>query len=290
MLAYDLFCGGGGVGLALKRCGLTPIGFDNDEVAIRIYRQAAGEAILADVRTLCPKTLRGALLIWASPPCPPWSEAVRFRGARWGLQHPDGDLLFLAAELIRDAHPAVGIVENVGGIPDAPVGRVVEILEGAGYVVTVLRQNARAWVPQNRDHVFIIAASGWVPAPGSSRAPRFATIEDGRGAHPVSLSELRRAMGKDIYRTPIVGPDDILPTVTTRPYSERQSCFVMTRPGYLRYPTFVEAARAQGFPDDHPVHELHAESPTKAWRIVGNAVPIPLAEAVIRSALSRLAA
>lgn len=36
----DLFCGGGGSGLAMARLGLEPLGVDRDESALEIYRQA----------------------------------------------------------------------------------------------------------------------------------------------------------------------------------------------------------------------------------------------------------
>jgi site-specific DNA-cytosine methylase len=55
--------------------------------------------------------------------------------------------------------------------------------------------------------------------------------------------------------------------------------------GRYRFPTFKEAARAQGFPDDHPLHRLAAETSTVAWRLLGDAVPVPMAEALGRAVL-----
>ena len=282
--ALDLFCGAGGVGLALRRSGYRVVGIDNDPDAVEIYRSTCGEAICADIRTLNPDFGRPDLL-WASPPCQPWSEVRRQLGLPWGFDHRDGDLLMTAVEWITALQPLCGVIENVGGIPDVSLSTPIERLEQAGYTVTVFYLNARFWVPQDRDHVFIIAAPHPVPVPSAPpRRHLFADIMDGHNAELVQIQHLRYAIAtKRAFSTPVIGPNDVLPTVSTRPYSARWTCFVMEKPGHLRFPTFIEAARAQGFPDDHPLHDLAHASVGVAWRLLGNAVPVPLAAAVIKS-------
>ena len=287
MYALDLFCGAGGVGLALRESGYLVTGIDHDPDAVEIYRAAVGDAICADVRAMSPADFDSPDLLWASPPCPPWSEARRQLGLPWGLEHQDGDLLIVATEWILALRPPCGIIENVGGIPDAALAMLTDRLEQAGYTLTVLRLNARFWLPQNRDHVFLVAASHPIPIPvAPPKKHRFADIMDGHNAEPVQIQHLRYAIGKRAFSTPVIGADDILPTVSTRPFSARWTCFVMDSPGYIRFPTFREAARAQGFPDDHPLHVLAKEKPAVAWRLLGNAVPVPLAAAVIRAVQS----
>lgn len=283
MRAIDLFCGAGGSGLALRQAGYQVLGIDVDADAIAVYRAAAGDGIVADVRDLDPNAF-SADLLWASPPCPPWSEARRAQGRLFGFDHPDGSLLLEPLRWAQAVRPRWLVIENVDGLPDWACAEVVRRLDTAFPAVSTLRLDASGWVAQRRGHVFFVAGPRHVPVPAPLPSPpRFRDIADGHGARPVGIRELRYALSKRAFRVPVVGPDDCLPTVTVRPFSDRWTCFVMDEPGRIRFPTFIEAARAQGFPDDHPIHDLHRRNPGAAWRVLGNAVPVPLARAVLQS-------
>jgi site-specific DNA-cytosine methylase len=198
----------------------------------------------------------------------------------WGFETPEGQLLLEPLRWAQALNPHWVVVENVDGLPDEMLVPLVEGLQALYPHVSVLRLNARDWLPQNRGHVFVVGGPGPGPAPVGTGGKRFAEIADGRGAEPVQVNHLRYALRKR-YAVPVVTLDDVLPTVATRPYSQRWTAFVMTEPGCLRFPTFLEAARAQGFPDDHPLHELHQRHPAIAWRLLGNAVPVALAQALL---------
>ncbi len=280
----DLFCGGGGSGLAMARLGLEPLGVDRDESALEIYRHV-GTTVQGDVAHLDPLAVWGGnpppWLIWASPPCQPWSEGRRNRGLLWGFETTSGKLLLEPLRWSEALKPRWVVVENVDGLPDEQIAPLADALARQFAFVSVLRLNARDWLPQNRGHVFVIGGPAPVAEPAGPGGKRFADILDGHDAEPVNANHLRYALRKR-FSVPVVTPDDVLPTVTTRPYSQRWTAFVMTEPGVLRFPTFLEAARAQGFPDDHPIHDLYQRHPQIAWRLLGNAVPVPLAEAVLR--------
>lgn len=186
-------------------------------------------------------------------------------------------------EILR---PVWVIVENVGALPDEVAQSLAGDLREYGYTVRILRINARAWVPQNRDHCFIVAGPRPLPDPTPPiLAPRFADIRDGQGAIPVPPRAVRHWVRRK-WSVPIVEDDDALPTVTTRAFSTRWTCAVYDGDGRYRFPTFREAMRAQGFPDDHPLYQVHAEAPTTAWMLLGNAVPVPVAEALGRAILT----
>lgn len=282
--ALDLFSGAGGAGLALRQAGYEVAGVDSDLAAVEVYRQAVGDCILADVRALDPATFGPVDLLWASPPCPPWSEAVRARGGVWGFEHPDGALLLEPLRWAEALRPRWTIIENVDGLPEDVIA---DLVGGIGKIfpkVTVLRLDASGFVPQKRGHVFIVGGPRQVPPPTPVLpTPRFGDIMDGKDAIPVGAQHLKYALRKRAFMTPVVSPDSILPTVTTRPFHGRWTCFVIDRPGQIRFPTFLEAMRAQGFPDDHPLHALYVEHPAAAWRLLGNAVPVPLARGLILS-------
>jgi site-specific DNA-cytosine methylase len=284
----DLFCGAGGAGLGLKRAGLQPLlGIDKYSRAVEVYREAVGPAIQADVRDLDPTRAvpDRPFLLWASPPCPPWSQGRKWRGLAMGLETEDGLLLLEPLRWAEALRPRWVIVENVGTLPDEAAEVVASRLREMGYVTRVLRLDARAWVPQSRDHAFVVGGPVRIPDPAPPLfAPRFADIADGEGARPVEPQSLRHWM-RNKYNVPIVEPDGVLPTVSTRAYHHRWTCFVYDGDGRYRFPTFKEAARAQGFLDDHPLHRLAAETSTVAWRLLGDAVPVPMAEALGRAVL-----
>jgi site-specific DNA-cytosine methylase len=284
----DLFCGAGGAGLGLKRAGLAPLlGVDKYSRAVKIYREAVGPAIQADVRDLDPTQVvaERPFLLWASPPCPPWSLGRKWRGLAMGFETEDGLLLLEPLRWAGALRPRWVIVENVGTLPDEAAEEVASRMREMGYVTRVLRLDARAWVPQSRDHAFVIGGPARIPDPAPPLfAPRFADIADGEGARPVEPQALRHWM-RNKYNVPIVEADGVLPTVSTRAYHHRWTCFVYDGDGRYRFPTFKEAARAQGFPDDHPLHRLAAETSTVAWRLLGDAVPVPMAEALGRAVL-----
>lgn len=289
MLALDLFCGCGGVGLSMRQSGLQVIGIDKDREALAIYRDVVGECLQGDIAKLEPKRVwgeRGKLdLLWASPPCQPWSEGRWYRSELWGYSVSDGWLLLEPARWASELEPRWVIVENVDGIPDEGLAPLTDALGRQYPYVSILRLNARDWVPQNRGHVFVVAGQGYVPLPASERKTCFADVMDGQGAEMVKPEHLRHALRKR-FSTPVVTPGDVLPTVATRSYASRCTCFVMTEAGHLRYPTFLEALRAQGFPDDHPLRGLHERKPALSWRLLGNAVPVGLVRAVVEAVIS----
>jgi len=286
--ALDLFCGAGGAGLGMWRAGVRPVGVDRDPAALAVYAGALGvEVVCGDVRALEPGRVveRGIWLLWASPPCQPWSEGRRNRGGLWGLAVEEGRLLFEPLRWVEALNPAWTVIENVDGMTDRDLAPLVAELEKRYAHVVVWRLWAEHWVAQRRGHVFVVAGPTLPipPAPPVHR-PTFADIADGQDAKPVEPHHLRYMFRRG-YATPVVTPSDVLPTVTTRSYAERWTCVVMQDAGYLRYPTFLEALRAQGFPDAHPLRDLAGQSPSVAWRLLGNAVPVPLAEAVVRALL-----
>ncbi len=288
----DLFCGVGGAGLGLKRAGLRPIlGIDKYLRAVEIYREAVGPALQADVRRLDPaQTIQEEVfLIWSSPPCPPWSLGRKYRGLPMGFDTEDGRLLLEPIRWIEVLRPTWAVIENVGTLPAEAIETLSEGLAGLGYKVRNLLLNARDWVPQSRDHVFIVAGPDSIPNPTPPPiAPRFADIRDGTGALPVEPRTIRHWV-KRKFAVPIVDANGVLPTVSTRGYHHRWTCAVYEGDGRYRFPTFLEAARAQGFPDDHPIHRLAAETSTAAWRLLGDAVPVPLAQAIAEAILLKSA-
>ncbi len=120
MTFVDLFCGAGGSGLGLLRAGLRPLlGIDADRRAVAIYAQAVGPALCADVRALDPAQVcpERPWLLWASPPCSPWSRGRLYRGLPGGFDMTEGRLLVEPVRWAERLRPTWVVIENVDDLP-----------------------------------------------------------------------------------------------------------------------------------------------------------------------------
>jgi len=121
LTAIDLFCGAGGLSLGLRRAGFSVVGaVDNDDVAVRTYRDNIGDHVLrASLTELAVERLleRAGLepgectLLAGGPPCQGFS--VKRNGAR---DDPRNRLLLEFFRFIEGVQPRFFLVENVKGL------------------------------------------------------------------------------------------------------------------------------------------------------------------------------
>lgn len=118
MQAVDLFSGGGGAALGLRRAGvrcLAHVEWDKHACATLRAAESAGlidgDIIEGDIRAVDWAPYVGIDLVWASPPCQAWSSA----GQRKGVQDERNGWPWTwdAVDKIR---PTWLICENVGGL------------------------------------------------------------------------------------------------------------------------------------------------------------------------------
>ncbi|HEX4181158.1 MAG TPA: DNA cytosine methyltransferase [Caulobacteraceae bacterium] len=162
----EFFAGGG-----MARQGLGPawrclFANDFDPGKAKAYRANWGDDDfrLGDVWALKADDLPGrADLAWASSPCQDFSLA----GARAGLAGGRSSAFWGFWRLIealddQGRAPRVLVLENVGGILSSHGGAdfatVCDALSGRGYRFGAVEVDARAFTPQSRPRVFIIAA------------------------------------------------------------------------------------------------------------------------------------
>lgn len=163
MRVLDLFCGIGGATLGLRRAGLEVVaGVDVDGGTARAYGRMTGvPSIDADVGDLRPGDVPAFDVVWASPPCQPYSGRKRLGSAdpRDGV----GSLM----SFVERFRPAGIIVEEVPGFLSS-AGTMLKRLWKLGYTVQRRVLNA-AWygVPQRRRRLLFVAVRGrtWKPFP-----------------------------------------------------------------------------------------------------------------------------
>lgn len=310
--AVDLFCGGGGLGLGLQQAGMECVAaIDNDPIAIsvRIRNGLDGEGIvmgLEDVEAATAAVGRfGPGLVAGGPPCQDFSMAgLSVEGER-------ADLTVAFARIAVGCGADFALMENV---PPARWSRswaaAEEVFRRAGWAVVWCVVNA-GWygVPQNRRRFLALA---W-RAPGEIGGAWLERMLSRRGWRIQTVREAVPDIGFDhYYRHPVraydkrgvFSVDEPAPTVTVRdrpvPPGYRRHPADEVDPSEVRTMTFGERSRVQGFPIDWvwqwpggPGPERAGEAPgparTHVDRLIGNAVPPPLARAMGRALLEAAA-
>lgn len=239
-----------------------------------------------------------------------------------------GTLFFDVARIIEALRPRAFLLENVknlrshdGGNTYATIRRILE--DELGYHVSDAVINARGLVPQNRERIFIagfredmdfdLAREVRVPEP--TKGPTLSAVlhpEDGteeaeepytrgpdaRVSPRYTLSRhlwtylkdyaaRHRARGNG-FGFGLVGPEDVARTMSARYFKDGSEILVRQHKRRPRRLTPRECARLMGF-DRAGASPFHIPvSDTQAYRQFGNAVVVPVVEAVARAVIPRL--
>jgi DNA (cytosine-5)-methyltransferase 1 len=334
LIAYDLFCGAGGASLGLQQAGYDVLGFDNWELAVESHIANGFPAEVTDLVHKDWSFVPTPDLLWASPPCQPFSAA----GKRLG-QEDERDCMPHFLRAVRQLRrPPVVVMENVQGLTykkhTAYLEWIVWTLEYHGYAVEWKVLNAADYgVPQTRKRFILIARSDGVaikwPDPTHSKDPEktglkpWVTMAEalgwveghlqpgtymGRPNNPVPVDRPAPtiAFGNDFgswrwlnTRTlrgivdPVLEPAPTVTIKTTQQWVyERPATTVagdtrIFQPGGHHKPgeqsrnairvECWESAVLQGFPRDY----VFLGGRTNQAKLVGNAVPPPLARAIV---------
>ncbi|WP_109510439.1 DNA cytosine methyltransferase [Nocardioides speluncae] len=196
LLAADLFCGAGGLGLGLEQASVRVVlGADHDSEALETHRHHMGGMAIdwdlgdADVveRVASILVANRIDVLAGGPPCQPFSKAGR-SGMRFlvreGLRDPHDrrrDLWRSYLEVVRLAMPRAVVMENV---PDMALDREMFILrsmvfelESLGY--SVEERVVDAWrygVPQFRQRLILVAIRDGGQFEWPSETPRKVTV------------------------------------------------------------------------------------------------------------------
>jgi DNA (cytosine-5)-methyltransferase 1 len=158
--AASLFCGAGGACLGLRQAGFDVVaGVDFNAPALATYAAAGGHPVQHMITEEKPvpaswvAPLTGLDLLWASPPCQPWSRAGKMKGAE--DKRDAWPATIAAVALLR---PKWFLGENVRGVEAHLDGYVAPALRALGYVVSWRVLNAADFgVPQTRQRVILVA-------------------------------------------------------------------------------------------------------------------------------------
>lgn len=236
------------------------------------------------------------------------------------LDKTQGTLFFDVARIIAHHRPAAFLLENVKNLASHDKGntfRVIrETLEELGYTIDYRIIDGRGFVPQHRERIFIAGFredSGFsfdsLEIPGKQAGPTLGTIlhpQDGseEAEAPYTEGELA-AVNPKYTLTPklwqflqeysekhrlkgngfgygLFGPDGVARTLSARYYKDGSEVLIRQEGERPRRLTPRECSRLMGF--DKP-GESEFEIPvsdTQAYRQFGNAVVVPVIEAIAK--------
>lgn len=163
MKFLDLFAGIGGFRLGMESAGHECVGFcEIDKFARTSYKaihDTEGEVEMHDITTVSDEFVRGigsVDVICGGFPC----QAFSIAGKRKGFEDTRGTLFFEIARFASILRPRYLFLENVKGLLNHEGGATFETilraLDELGYDVEWDCINSAAYIPQNRERVFII--------------------------------------------------------------------------------------------------------------------------------------
>ena len=165
----DLFAGIGGF-----RCGLTPAGgncvftSEWDAFAAKTYSTwyRDSSVFTEDIRTIDLKQVPSHDLLAAGFPCQPFSLAGVSKKASLGRPHgfndlAQGNLFFQICQIVEYRRPKILLLENVKNLLSHDKGRTWDVIQQCladlDYAVFHKVIDAKHWVPQHRERIFIVA-------------------------------------------------------------------------------------------------------------------------------------
>lgn len=331
----DLFAGIGGLRRAFEPLGGACV-FTSEwnRYSQQTYRAnfRNDHEIAGDITQVSVDDIPEHDVLLAGFPCQPFSIAgVSKKNA---LRQPhgfrcsaQGTLFFDVARIIEAHQPRAFLLENVKNLANHDRGQTFRVIlrtlvDELGYQVRWNVLDARWWVPQHRERIFIVgfrepndfafedlAVPSTTPRLGQVLHPENGdepaespytsgekatvsekyTLSDHLWAYLQGYAEKHRAAGNG-FGFGLVGPDDVTRTLSARYFKDGSEILVRRKHGNPRRLTPRECARLMGFDRPNESSFVIPVSDTQAYRQFGNAVAVPCVAALARTMVPWLSA
>lgn len=325
----DLFAGIGGLRRGFDgiggRCIYTS---EWDRFSQQTYRANFPDddhEIAGDITKIEADEIPAHDVLLAGFPCQPFSLAgvskLNSLNRKHGFQcNVQGTLFFDVARIIQHHRPKAFLLENVKNLRSHDKGRTFDVImktltEDLGYNVQTRIIDARHWVPQHRERIFIVGFRDDVGfsfddllTPESANGPRLSSIlhpEDGSEGiderfldakgkvlsrytlsdhlwgYLQNYAEKHRLKGNG-FGFGLVGPQDVARTLSARYHKDGSEILIRQKRKNPRRLTPRECARLMGFEQPGQEPFTFVVSDTQAYRQFGNAVVVPVVETIAK--------
>ena len=312
----DLFAGIGGLRIGFDNLGGECVFTSEwDKFAVETYRKnftnGPEHVFAGDIRQYTKdeealSQIPAHDVLLAGFPCQPFSIAGVSKKNSLGRPHgflcdTQGTLFFDVAQIIQHHRPKAFVLENVKNLERHDGGRtfatIMNVLKNElGYHVQTRVINAKKWVPQNRERIFIVGFDKKNdfsfdqvelpvgPQPTMSSVlldkvdPKY-TLSDKLWTYLQNYKKKHEARGNG-FGFGICGPDDVARTLSARYHKDGSE--ILIDQGKRKRPRRLsprECARLMGFERGNRTWDIQV-SDTQAYRQFGNAVVVPVVEAI----------
>lgn len=309
----DLFAGIGGTRIAFEKAGAKCIFTSEwDKYCQITYFANFRELPCGDIRAVNEKKIPDHDILLAGFPCQPFSIAGVSKNKSLGRTHgfdhkKQGNLFFDIARILLEKKPNVFLLENVKNLKTHDKGntfRVVsDILNKLGYRIFVEIIDAKYYVPQHRERIFIVGfrrdtypdIEFEFPKP-SSKTKKIAdiledkvdnkyTLTDGLWKYLQDYAAKHKAKGNG-FGFGLIDPqkDLITRTLSARYYKDGSEILIKQTGKNPRRLTPRECARLMGFEDKFKI----VVSDTQAYKQFGNSLCVPLITAIAKKMIKTI--
>lgn len=325
----DLFAGIGGMRMGFESIGGKCV-FTSEwnKYSRQTYQENFGcdHNIAGDITKVAEADIPAHDVLLAGFPCQPFSLAGVSKKNSLGKAHgfectTQGTLFFDVARIIAHHRPAAFLLENVKNLQSHDKGKTFQVIretleEELGYHISWKVIDAKGFVPQHRERVFIVGFrenTGFtfdnMVTPDAQKGPKLSTIlhpqdgteepeepftygENGVISDRYTLSDKlwnylvkyaakHKAAGNG-FGFGLNGPGDTARTLSARYHKDGSEILIEQKGKNPRRLTPRECARLMGYDrPGRPPFEIPV-SDTQAYRQFGNGVVVPVVEAVAK--------
>ena len=310
----DLFAGIGGFRIAFQdQNGKCVYSSEWNKYAQKTYEANFGEVPFGDITQTNEKKIPDHDILLGGFPCQPFSIAGVSKKNALGKQHgfldeTQGTLFFDIARIIDEKKPKAFLLENVKNLKSHDKGNTFRVIEktlrNLGYVVLSNILDAKNYVPQHRERIFIVGfnknyfgekvAFSFPESPEGEK--QFGDILEGKPDPKYTLSDLlwrylqdyaakHKAKGNG-FGFGLTDLNGVSRTLSARYYKDGSE--VLIRQGDGKNPrrlTPEECKQLMGYPKEFLIKDIGI-SDTQLYKQFGNSVAVPVVRAVAQQMIA----
>ncbi len=303
----DLFAGIGGFRIAFQELnGKCVFSSEWNKYAKKTYDANFGEVPFGDITQTDEKKIPDHDILVGGFPCQPFSIAGVSKKKSLGKKHgfldeTQGTLFFDIARIIKGKKPKAFLLENVKNLKSHDKGNTFKVIEKTlkklGYIVFSQILDAKHYVPQHRERIFIVGFNKEYfsesivfnfPEPPEEKqqiknilqrnVDEKYTLTDNLWEYLQRYAKKHREAGNG-FGFGLVDKNSVSRTLSARYYKDGSEILIPQNGKNPRRLTPEECKRLMGFPAEFKIKDIGV-SDTQLYRQFGNSVAVPVVRAV----------